>query len=238
MHFTSIEDYITGKAFSNSLMVKITSTEKSIPFRMETIESIVARKKLIHFGCADHIELIEEKISRNIWLHNRLLSVSNRCVGIDNNPEAIDFLQSKLNINEVYCCNIEKEELPVNVKNEKYDYLLLGEIVEHVDNPVHFLDIIRQKFGSLVNRMIITAPNAFKWNNCKNAFKNAEYVNSDHRYWFTPYTLSKVLSQAGFHDMALIMVESNKLSKYAIIRRFLCRRYPVLRDTILLEASF
>jgi hypothetical protein len=44
---------------------------------------------------------------------------------------------------------------------------------------------------------VITVPNAWTQTTMRMANRSAEIINSDHRYWFTPYTLSKVIVQAG-----------------------------------------
>jgi hypothetical protein len=238
MDLTSIGEYLAGKVFSNSLNVKISGIARSIPLRMETIENIVHMKNVIHFGCADHLEIIEEKISKNIWFHSRLLSCTNKCIGIDNNIKAVDYLLTKLHIRDVYCLDIDHEEIPTDIVGEHYDYLIMGEIIEHVDNPVSFLNTIHTKFKNNVDSIIITAPNAFRWNNIRNAFRNKELINSDHRYWFSPYTLSKVIYQSGFQDINLYLVENFKSGKYAFIKSYLFRHFPAIRDTVLIEAKF
>ncbi len=238
MDLTSIGEYLTGAAFSHSLKLRISSAESSIPFRMETIEHIVEKKNTIHFGCADHIDIIETKIAKNIWFHKRLLACTRRCIGIDINKDAVDFMVSKLHIGEVYCMDIEREEIPPDITAGHFEYLIMGEIIEHIDNPVQFLKTVHAKFGTCAERIIVTAPNAFRWNNFRNVLKNQELINSDHRYWFSPYTLSKVMNRAGFQHIDFQLVENNKPGKYAMIRKSLFRLFPAFRDTILLQADF
>jgi len=238
MNLTSISEYLAGSAFSNGLRVQISGAESMIPYRMEVIERIVEKKDIIHFGCADHIEIIEAKIAKNIWFHKRLLSCANKCIGIDNNKSAVDFLKSKLSIPDLYCLNIDKEEIPSEITGRHYEFLILGEIIEHVDNPVMFLNTVHNKFKNHADRIIITTPNAFRWNNFKNAFKQVEIINSDHRYWFTPYTLSKVLYQAGYNEIDFQLVENFRPEKSSILKNSLFCRFPSFRDTILIQAKF
>jgi hypothetical protein len=238
MDLTSVGEYLVGKSFSNSLKVPIAQAERTIPYRMECIERIVEKKDVIHFGCADHVEIIQYKIDRNLWFHKRLMSCANKCIGIDNNPQAVDFLKSKLHIPDVYCFDIEKNDVPSEILAGHYDYLILGEIIEHVDNPVQFLQILHCKFAGFVDNIIITAPNAFSWNNFKYVFKHMELINSDHRFWFTPYTLSKVLFRAGYHEANFQLVENYRREKLPIIKKILFCRFPSFRDTVLIKAKF
>ena len=212
--------------------------EKSIPGRMETIEKIVKDKDVIHFGCADHLEIIEAKIAKDIWFHKRLMGCARRCVGVDNNKRAVEFLQEKLKIPDVYYLDILNDNIPTNWPVNNFDYLVLGEIIEHVDNPVLFLQVLHQKFQGFANRMIITTPHAFRWSNFWQAAKHNEVINSDHRYWFTAYTLSKVLYQAGFREIDFMFVENSKPSKLALRKNILYRLFPMFRDTIIITTRF
>lgn len=237
MNISSISDYLSGKAFSNSLILQITETKQYAPYRMQAIERIVSGKNIIHFGCADHIEIIEEKIRKNTWFHKRLMSCTNRCIGIDNNEKAIDYLVSQLKIPDVFYLDIERDDIPENISQQKFDYLVMGEIIEHVDNPVSFLKSIHEKFGSCVENIILTTPNAFRWSNFRHAFNNFEGINSDHRYWFTPYTISKVLYLAGFKDIDCQLVQSFRNGKTEPLRQIMYKRFPLFQDTILILAK-
>ena len=72
------------------------------------------------------------------------------------------------------------------ITGSRWDYAVFGEIIEHIDDPVHFLKTFRQRFGGSVNRFIITVPNIYNKQHFTNMLKYREVINSDHRYWFTP----------------------------------------------------
>ena len=75
-----------------------------------------------------------------------------------------------------------------------WDFVLLGEIIEHVDNPVDFLKSIKDKFKPFSKKIIITAPNAYSYTHVLSYIENnVELINSDHRFWFTPYTILKLM---------------------------------------------
>lgn len=238
MDLSLINEYVSGKKFTTSLYFKTASFERSILARMETIESIVKNKRIIHFGCADHLDIIDSKIKKNIWLHKRLMACTKKCTGIDNNKQAIDFLKNKLHIPDIYCLDILTDHMPVEITNDRYDFLVMGEIIEHIDNPVIFLQAVHNTFKDCTDSMIITAPNAFRWLNFRQAFKHTEIINSDHRYWFTVYTLSKVLQLAGFKTIKYRFVEAYKPGNWALRKNLILRLFPMMRDTVLINASF
>jgi hypothetical protein len=238
MDLSLINEYISGKKFTNSLYFKTASFEKSIQARMETIENTVKNKRIVHFGCADHVDIIESKIKKNIWFHKRLMECTTKCTGIDNNKHAVDFLRQNLHIPDIYCLDILKDNIPNEITNEKYDFLIMGEIIEHIDNPVSFLQAVHMSFKNCTDSIIITAPNAFRWLNFRFALKHTEIINSDHRYWFTVYTLSKLLQLAGYKSIKYQFVESYMPGKWALRKNIILRLFPMMRDTVLINASF
>lgn len=153
----------------------------------------------MHVGCVDHsVELIVRESARGTWLHGVLSRVAQQCVGIDINEEGILYLKKTLDVEDVFCCDLTSEALPL-ADDQTFDYLLLGEILEHVDNPVDFLTALRKKhFSQGVRRMIVTVPNALRERNHKYAENDQERINSDHRYWFSPFSIAKVLTVAGY----------------------------------------
>ncbi|MDN5338800.1 MAG: hypothetical protein PWQ20_1870 [Thermotogaceae bacterium] len=78
----------------------------------------------------------------------------------------------------------------------------------------------------------MTAPNALRYSNFIFAQKNIEVINSDHRYWFTPYTLSKIALMAGIKPIDIVLAETypNNDVEYGN----LIRKYPLFRDDIIL----
>ena len=112
--------------------------------------------------------------------------------------------------------------IPEEVKDMQFDYVILGEMLEHVNDPVFFLRNIKEKLKSNVSKIIITVPNALRFRRVFDRFYNRgnrineEYINSDHRYWFTPYTIAKVCMQSGIYPEKLFFCDS--LSRIAIIR--------------------
>lgn len=228
----SIEDFLRGEAFSNGLQLKI--PDQPYNTRLELLEKLVAGKKIIHIGFADHKDLILKKINENNWLHKRLMNISNRCAGVDIDKEAVDFVKEYLGITDVYCFDITKDDIPQTIKNEKWDYLLLGEVLEHVDNPVQFLSLIRERFLGMANSIIITVPNALKILNFELALRGIEAINTDHRYWFTPYTIMKISTRAGYKIESLYLAESFfNQNNYSLVSKI-----PLLRDDIVLICRF
>jgi len=121
--------------------------------------------------------------------------------------------------------------------------MVLGEILEHVDNPVDFITRLRIKYKDKIKGLIITVPNAFRKRNFYNAFRNIEKINSDHRYWFSPYTITKVLHQGGCGVEKMYMCAGRDKSQLNVkekIERYfsLENKFSLLRDIIVVFAHF
>ena len=227
--------FLTGKKFSNGLTIPIANEGEAIDNRLDFVIKLCEGKNIVHLGCADHVEIIDDKIKRNTWLHKLLLDKSAKCIGVDNNAEAIEYIQ-KRGFNEVYLADITNEPpLPV-ITSQKWDYLVMGEIIEHISNPAAFLNSLRERYSGCVDKIILTTPNAFRYKNFTRAARgNNEIVNSDHRFWFTPYTLAKISVDAGLWPEEFWLVENVKPTTYALFKKWLLKKYPAYRDTIIMS---
>lgn len=197
--------YIKGDKFDDMYIFKIKDKFDNNS-RIEKILEITKNKKVIHLGCCDHIPLIKERIENNMWLHKLLTDNCKKVLGIDINKEAIDYI-----VNEVGYSNLEFwnicEKGNKNIEKEKWDYIVVGEILEHVDNPVEFLQKIQENYNEYIEGIIITVPNILcEYRIKKNKSIYGEIINSDHRYWFTPFTILKVGNNSGLEEMKLYFV--------------------------------
>lgn len=215
-----INRYLKGELFSAGLDVSFDKQKFPDKTRIEKIIELTRNKRVIHVGCADHLPLIEEKIKNRKWLHKLLIENTSSCYGIDNNEEAVRYINNELGIKDVYFIDILHEN-NIPEMNLHWDFLILGEIIEHIDNPVDFLTKINKLYKGKVDKILITAPNIYNLLTIKDIKRNLENINTDHRYWFSPYTLTKIVTNSGFNDCELFFTERVKLPFFkAFFRRF------------------
>lgn len=203
-----LEKFLSGDRFSN--LEKFRYEKKAyIHYRLDLLDHLLKDRTVLHFGCCDHENLIEEKISDNSHLQARLSRITRRCTGIDNNLAGLKKLE-ELGIGNCHFYDLFSSSKPF-IETEQYDFVLLGEILEHIADPVAFLKMIRAKFVH-AGDIIITVPNAFTSKNFHNIKKGIEEINTDHKFWFTPYTLAKVAHESGFKMKSIYFVDRSRLS--------------------------
>jgi 2-polyprenyl-3-methyl-5-hydroxy-6-metoxy-1,4-benzoquinol methylase len=236
--FADMNHFLDGTRFSNDLSVPLRQ-----PYfagdRTAYLVEIVKGKTVLHIGCVDHLPLVEQKINSNTWLHKNLQGSAKRCVGIDINKDGIDWLRQK-GIPEVFYCDILNDALPSELSECYFDLVILGEMIEHVDSPIDFLKRIRANLRDKAKTLVVTTPNAFRVQNVVSSLKGYERINTDHRFWFTPYTIAKNLVLAGFSPTEIRtiwnFVETKKIT--SILKLFIAKWIPGMQDSLIAIAEF
>lgn len=213
--------HLDGRKFSNAYKFKIPPTQaKGMMERNRLLAALARGKDVLHVGCADHLELISEKRENGSYLHDILRSAAKSVTGIDTNATALAEMRG-IGIPALYL----PSELPSTLQ---FDIVLAPDVIEHVPNVEAFLHDLK-RFDAPV---VITTPNALRLQN--RVRWRHEFINSDHRYWFSPYTLSKSLMSAGYAVRAIHYTDSPSLRRphyWALARLF-----PACRDGLAIVA--
>lgn len=184
------EEFDAGKSFS-----AVRSTPKT---RTEVLSGLAHGRTVLHVGFADHSELIQTKRAEGTWLHDSLCEVAERCVGIDINSGTVEELEAD-GVKDIFVSDVTfRSSIPDEVLGIDFDLIILGEVLEHIGNPVDFLRAISDNFGRVNQLVVVTVPNAWDIRTVVPALRGKELVNTDHRFWFTPFTLAKVMTDSGF----------------------------------------
>jgi 2-polyprenyl-3-methyl-5-hydroxy-6-metoxy-1,4-benzoquinol methylase len=222
---TRTRDYLSGKTFSNAQRFDLGNAGRA-PRRVERLMEICRGRRVLHVGCCDHLDLIRNKVAQGVYLHQNLCEVASQCVGMDISEPGVALLH-ELGFPEVYL----PDDVPDDPAQAPFDICLLADVIEHVGDVVTFLKSMRRyRFKKLV----IATPNAFR---LRNVFSSGELINTDHRYWFTPYTLSKVLVDSGYTPQLLELCHSDYLSRKGALFARVLDFMPKYRDTLIATAD-
>ena len=202
--------YLDGTAIDNGMRINFADKIFDVS-RENAIKRIVSpngakEANVIHLGACDHIQLIDDKIKHNVWLHKLLTDHAEHCVGFDIDPESVAYCNSIgwENIFWLDMVNQYEKVYKILERLPRWDYLIAGEIVEHLDNPVEFLEKLHHRYAGYIDTIVITVPNAFRIHGLDGILHGFECINTDHRYWFTPYTICKIAHRAGFSVKELL----------------------------------
>lgn len=214
--------HLDGSTFSNAHRFHL-GIHGRAPRRVERLVDLCRHKKVLHVGCCDHLDLIRSKVAQGVYLHQNSCAVASHCVGMDISAPGVTLLH-ELNFPEVY--------LPDDVPQDDYDICLLADVIEHVGDVVSFLKSMhRYRFKILV----VATPNAFR---LRNFLSLGELINTDHRYWFSPYTLCKVLTDAGYSPQQVELCHSDYVSRKGALAARVLDFLPKYRDTLIVSADF
>lgn len=117
-------------------------------------------------------------------MHEAIADVARVCYGID---------VIEKNEKNYFCVDIDQANtLPDFI--EKPEIVIAGEVIEHLSNAGHFLDLLK-KYECPI---ILTTPNAFSEIATNAVHKGFEEVNREHVCWYSYQTLSVLLERHGF----------------------------------------
>jgi SAM-dependent methyltransferase len=80
---------------------------------------------------------------------------------------------------------------------KKFDRVVAGELIEHVENPGKMLERIRDHLAP-GGKLVITTPNAWSFLNFIQSAFRAVSIHSQHVSWYDERTLLQLLTRSGF----------------------------------------
>ncbi|MCK4405711.1 MAG: class I SAM-dependent methyltransferase [Hadesarchaea archaeon] len=184
--------------------------------RIDWVCEHVKSKNVLDVGCVGDFHHMNIPNDKSL-LHPRIAACAKSVLGVDINREGIERMRN-LGYNVIYA-NSENF-----VSERKFDVVVLGACVEHMDNPGLVLDRAWENLREK-GHLIITTPNA---RYLGVAFK--EMVGRDHRLIYTLKHLSQMLGHHGFRVVEVqFFRDEGKLNLVGkLYERVLLRFFPLL----------
>lgn len=228
--------FLTGETYHQSHIFSLLPqpSDKQYLGRLDFLLQKAAGLKVLHLGFLDHtIEVVRSKMADGKWLHARLLETCTRVAGIDINADGVKAAQDALDIPDLYVADVTRS-LPDAISSEHWDMMLIGDVIEHIPNPAQFLSGLRETCGGKCDRFVFSTPNAMSH---QEGSRSSERINSDHRYLFTPYTLSKILTEAGFTVTDVEFCKAGRVSGSKLMENWAMSRNPIRRSCLVVTAE-
>jgi SAM-dependent methyltransferase len=179
--------------------------------RNDFLLAISKNKRLLHIGFLD-APITAEKINSGDFLHTKLTNVAASNYGVDINSSAMSEYRKVSGDFENSVIDILQSDFDIINFTNKFDVILLPEVLEHLPNPgiaLHNLrKILKVNLGSI---LVITVPNAFSKEHFAAAVSSVEMVHPDHYFYFSPVTLKKLLSDSGFEHIEISLYAHNEI---------------------------
>ena len=176
-------------------------SKRPIYNRESYILDLVEGKSVLHLGAAQanddcNLEKFDRFINDESFLHRWLTQKARNCVGIDYNAELVDRLRDAHGYENIFVANLEDKDSLKDIYG-KYDFIIMGELIEHLSNPGIVLNNIR-RFMDANTQLCITTPNAWAIKNWLFCMAGFESHDEDHLSIYSPRLLEKILEKEGF----------------------------------------
>ena len=158
--------------------------------RVPEILRVCRGKKILHLGCADMPYTLQRGES---LLHFQLAGITGPDMlwGIDNSEEGVHILQQRGFHHIIYG---DVEQMAPELRKERFDIILAGEIIEHLANPGLFLKCISSIMDGHTE-LVLTTPNATSVKGFLFSIMRQEKVHPDHNYYFSYRTLKQLMEK-------------------------------------------
>ena len=87
---------------------------------------------------------------------------------------------------------VDLDREPERLPTLTVDLVICSEVLEHLANPGRFLDVLAARYPD--TETIFTVPHAGAYT----VYRGCEMVNKDHVAWYSPTTLSTLLTRSGY----------------------------------------
>jgi SAM-dependent methyltransferase len=159
--------------------------------RADFLCELAVGRRVLHVGCAA-APVTPELLTSPNFLHRRLVEAAQSCCGVDTDAGASQMLRDAGFLDII---TADATELS-SVTDKTYDLIVLGEVLEHVNNPGLLLDEMAKVLDP-GGRIVVTVPNAYNLLRFLQIFAGREVVHMDHVAYYSPKTLSAACARVG-----------------------------------------
>lgn len=170
------------------------------------LKNKIYNKRVLDIGVVEHdISYIDRKG----WVHKQIKENSKYCVGVDILCDLVEVLNKKGYT--VHCMDATSDEYI----GEKFDVVYIGDVIEHVNNPVNLIKFAKRHLLE-GGEIIVSTPNPYFYRYIRQHSKIKTVIdNFEHICWITPTMANEIARRAGvIFDKSIFLVSKNKIRRY------------------------
>jgi len=193
--------------------------------------SLAKGRSVLHLGAADS-PFHKEKALRGEMLHQKLLPVASRLVGIDSDVGAVTWLREHHDIQSIIVADVCSRVPELG----RFELVFCCDIIEHVADPSSLLRGIKLMMDD-DSRLVVTTINALSLKSALRAVFGREAVHPDHVSYYSFATLGSLLLRHGFRPLEYATFAYGTVDKsVGTLFRIINKAAPSSADGILLSA--
>lgn len=154
--------------------------------RLDHLKQLAKGRVVLDVGVVEHYA--ENQRSQR-WLHRHLVEVAARCRGVDILADDVEILRSQ-------GYDVEVHDLTVAPMDERFELIVMGEIVEHLGAPQPFLANVRQSMAE-GGRVVMTTPNPYMLNRAWHGLRGRFSDSVDHAVLLGPGNIAELAGREG-----------------------------------------
>lgn len=162
--------------------------------RVDFLVDACRGKRVVHLGFVDE-HLLEQKVGEGRWLHARLDETAAELVGLDVEPEGVDWARG--HGYEAHTVDLQDAAAVAALDLRPADVVVAGELIEHLDSPGGFLRAARPLLAD-GGVLVVTTPNAYRTVNFLAPILRQELIHPDHTALFSFGTLRALAARTGY----------------------------------------
>ena len=157
--------------------------------RIRFFSDFARGKRVLDVGCVQHDP---NNYRSPYWVHNALVAVADHVVGLDLYEEGVGYLRNKgYDVRLADACSFEL--------NEKFDVIVAGDVIEHLDNAGGFLSSCRRHLQP-EGVLLVTTDSPWFWRHIARAALFGRVKNNlEHVSWIDPVLLQQLAKRFGFY---------------------------------------
>jgi 2-polyprenyl-3-methyl-5-hydroxy-6-metoxy-1,4-benzoquinol methylase len=212
LDWTKISDNPLDKKVRQAMLAKILNAgHKKYDLALnDYMLSSIKNKRVLDIGLCEHDFSHVNSVN---WKHRQIKNAAKYCLGIDIIPKIISFLKNQ-GYNVKLCDATSSEYL-----GEKFDIVYIGDVIEHVNDPVKLLQFAARHLHRQ-GKIIVTTPNPFYFGYVYRLLRQKTYLaNAEHVCWITPSNALEIGRRANVNLYKIVFTLKN--STKAILAKIL-----------------